>query len=229
MKKFLIGLGIIVGVLICLSVIARVTGALQFYKVRTIANQPSLKVGSLILSSRFIAPKRYNFICYQHADSMGSEVLVHRICGIPGDTVQIKEGNLFVNGKPADEQLPLTLNYLIPQKSYQTVDDLVQFSDDEPPVPFDTDQVLVQLTQENCKALTAHNIPWKRFLRKDDISDDYISHLYGHPWNEDNFGPVVVPADQYFVLGDNRYRAQDSRYTGFIAKADLYGTVLSRK
>ena len=118
--------------------------------------------------------------------------------------------------------------HLIPEKSYQTVADLANLSDEERPIPFETGQVLIQLTQENCKTLSAHNIPCKRFTVKDDRSDDYIKRMYGQNWNEDNFGPVAVPADHYFVLGDNRYRSQDSRYTGFISKADLYGTVLGR-
>lgn len=38
-----------------------------------------------------------------------------------------------------------------------------------------------------------------------------------------NFGPVVVPADSYFFLGDNRDDSGDSRYIGFVPRRLLIG------
>ena len=39
----------------------------------------------------------------------------------------------------------------------------------------------------------------------------------------DNFGPVTVPKDSLFVMGDNRDESSDSRYWGFVDIKDVEG------
>ncbi len=38
-----------------------------------------------------------------------------------------------------------------------------------------------------------------------------------------NYGPVTVPADSYFVMGDNRDRSLDSRFWGFVKRDAIKG------
>jgi signal peptidase I len=46
-----------------------------------------------------------------------------------------------------------------------------------------------------------------------------------HP-SRNNWGPIVVPARHYFVLGDNRDNSLDSRYWGFVPDSLVRGTPL---
>jgi signal peptidase I len=38
-----------------------------------------------------------------------------------------------------------------------------------------------------------------------------------------NFGPVIVPAGQYLLMGDNRDNSEDSRYLGFFPRNEIVG------
>lgn len=46
-----------------------------------------------------------------------------------------------------------------------------------------------------------------------------------HP-TRDNWGPLVVPPDRFFVLGDNRDDSEDSRFWGFVDAAAVTGRPL---
>jgi len=39
----------------------------------------------------------------------------------------------------------------------------------------------------------------------------------------DNWGPLVVPPNHYFMMGDSRYNSKDSRYWSFVPRANIRG------
>jgi signal peptidase I len=42
----------------------------------------------------------------------------------------------------------------------------------------------------------------------------------------DDWGPFVVPARHFFMMGDNRYNSEDSRYWGFVPRENVRGRPL---
>ena len=60
--------------------------------------------------------------------------------------------------------------------------------------------------------------PWGHFVTND-FPETYLQRV-------ENFGPVVVPKDSLFVMGDNRDNSADSRVWGFLNVNSVLGKAL---
>jgi signal peptidase I len=60
--------------------------------------------------------------------------------------------------------------------------------------------------------------PYVRFLQPPSASGSYDVR--------ERYGPVTIPANQYFVMGDNRDNSQDSLYWGYLPREYVKGRAL---
>ena len=150
----------------------------------------------------------------------GLTTFVHRICGMPGDTVEIRNGILYVNRIDVDKDLELKHIYKI-----TATEAVAAVSDpaDAYSIPQYPDTVYVSLTDS---ALRQNKWDFPRHILPAGLRDNAIYSVFKQNWNPDNFGPLRVPSGKYFVLGDNREQAIDSRYHGFIDASKFLGCVL---
>jgi signal peptidase I len=70
------------------------------------------------------------------------------------------------------------------------------------------------------------------YLNGESLTEDYVVHTDPRVFpaelsSRDVFGPVSVPPNSVFVLGDNRDNSHDSRFYGAIATHHIKGKVFS--
>lgn len=151
---------------------------LQAFKIPSSSMEPTLLIGDHLLVNRmsYVAkvpfsdivlfnlgsPERGDVVVFRYPIERDKD-FIKRVIATEGETVEIRDKVIFINGKRIDD-------------------------------------------------------PWGFFL------DTNIMPRHIAP--KDNFGPVKVPKDSLFVMGDNRDRSLDSRFWLFVKKDDLVGKAL---
>lgn len=69
---------------------------------------PTIQIHDRVLVNKFIydftSPKRGDIIVFAPPDSLGAEHdYIKRVIGLPGEIVEIKNGNIYINGKLLEE------------------------------------------------------------------------------------------------------------------------------
>jgi len=145
------------------------TFVVQAFKIPSSSMEKTLLIGDHLLVNKFIYgthipftdneilrlrdPKRGDIIVFKYPLNTRRD-FIKRCVGVPGDTIEIKDKVLLVNG----------------------------YAQDEP------------------------------YVIHRDL--DLYPRATGNP--RDNFGPVTVPPNAYFMMGDNRDYSADSRFWGFL-------------
>ena len=222
-RKSWSAVGISLGALVAIYTVARLTGALVLFTAPSVSNAPSIKPGSYFFISNLMKPARGKFLAYHPDDPLNRHAFyVHRLIGMPGDIVEIKEGVSYVNGTNMDEGLALSHEYRVSRDQFKLLPDELT----EPPNQWAHPDLLEDSVNINLPdAVARKNGILRLRLEATGKVDSMIQQRYGAPWNIDYFGPVRVPEGHYFVLGDNRHNALDSRYAGFIGKENVAGGV----
>lgn len=165
---------------VVLALFAR-TFVVQAFKIPTGSMEPNLLIGDHLLVNKFVfAPslsrlesallpnrdiRRGDIIVFKYPEEPERD-FIKRVIGLPGETIELRNKKVYVNGAAIDE-------------------------------------------------------PYAHFL--------FPASPEGQakPWDlRETYGPVTVPSDQLFMMGDNRDNSQDSRFWGFLPRSFVKGRAL---
>jgi signal peptidase I len=157
------------------------TFVVQAFKIPTGSMEENLLIGDHLLVNKFVLGptatglerallpvgeiKRRDVIVFKYPEEPDRD-FIKRVIGLPGETVELREKKVYINGKPLDE-------------------------------------------------------PYVHFLQPPGIESEF--HEVTSYDVRERYGPVTVPPNQYFVMGDNRDNSQDSRYWGFLPRDYVKG------
>ncbi|GAA4239019.1 hypothetical protein GCM10022291_31710 [Postechiella marina] len=225
MKKILRLLLISLGALIVIFVALGEMNILKIYNIPTTANDPGIKANSKILVSNMVNFENGDFICYKYEDSLyGKQVRVHRLLGKTDDIIEIRDGVFFINDLNIDKNIALKHFYSIEFEAYF---DLIknEVINEETEAFKIKDRMMLTLLD---KVAEENGLSDDIKMEQKFFADQAVKEKYNKNWNMDNFGPLKIPKDKCFVIGDNRHNSIDSRYIGLINESDIVGTVIKK-
>ena len=132
-----IALQVLVTVFVVMVVFAGVRFTMQSFRVEGRSMEPSYEDDEYMivdkLTYRFSSPQRGDVVVFR-SPTTPDQLLLKRIIGLPGETVEIKSGNIYINGElleesPRFEALPYDgYRHEVPAGEYWVVGDNRQVS-----------------------------------------------------------------------------------------------------
>lgn len=197
-----------VSLAIALAVVFSIRSSIvESFKIPSGSMIPTLVIGDYIFVNKFAyglrlpftdvfvtektRPGRGDIIVFRFPKDESID-FIKRVVGLPGETIEVRDKVLYVNGEPMPQtQLPK-----------DRADKKIADGDlDDPKYRF----VQPAFFRERLGAVE-HTMLIDR----------------GNPMLP-SFGPITVPADSFFVMGDNRDVSNDSRFWGFVPRANIKG------
>lgn len=222
----------LISALLCVAVLAS-SCIPKRYRAASTAMEPTIEHMETFWVMPADTIKRNDIVAFQRQDAVyGNVDWIHRVVGVPGDTIEVRDKLLFVNGQLHDIGTPLYYTYVVTVQHPIEATVLADCSCepvDSPTQPlyfcYLTDS-MYQVAMRSIEPLTIEPLVNTPGAINPMI---YLADSTNN-WNEDNFGPITLASPSnadaetfYFVMGDNRQNALDSRYIGPIARSSILG------